>query len=82
MTTLILLNIITTIIASIIIFALVKSRRKTGLELERVKAREAHGMYEELDYVHMHTDCSKTVSTQDNVSYSMNKKAVHSDSSL
>ena len=63
-----LLNITTIIIASIIISVLVKSRRKIVLELKRAKAREAHGMYEELDYVHV--DCPKAISTQDNVSYS------------
>ena len=52
------------------------------LELERAKAREAHGMYEELDY--MHVNCPKAVSTQlqDNVSYSMKevtKTAAHSE---
>ena len=48
------------------------------LELERTKAREAHGV-EELDY--MHVNCPKAVSTQDNVSYSMKevtKTAAHS----
>ena len=73
---LILLNVITGIIASIIIFMLVKSKRKIGLELERsrVKVKETqlpqHGLYEELDYVQMQTDSSKVVSVKHNVSYS------------
>ena len=73
---LILLNIVTGIIASIIIFMLVKSKQKIGLELERsrVKVKETqlpqHGLYEELDYVQMQTDSSKVVSVKHNVSYS------------
>jgi uncharacterized membrane protein (DUF106 family) len=87
MIVLILLNVITAIIASIIIFMLVKSKQKIGLELEksRAKAKEPqdqHGLYEELDYVKMHTDSSKTMSINNNVSYSMItdvKKEAHSE---
>ena len=75
---LILLNIVTAIIASTIIFILVKSKQKAVLELERAKAREAHGMYEELDY--MYVDRPKIINTEDNISYSI--KAANSDLSL
>ena len=78
MTMLVLLNIITAIIASIIIFILVKSKQKVVLELENVKAREAHGMYEELDY--MYVDRPKVINTMDNISYSV--KAANSELSL
>ena len=78
MTILLLLNIITAIIASIIIFILVKSKQKVVLELERTKAREAHGMYEELDY--MYVDRPKIINTKDNISYSI--KATSSELSL
>ena len=87
---LVLLNIITVITASIIIFHFVKSKRKIGSELEKakIKAKEPqlHAMYEELDYIQMHTaaDCSKIISIKDNVSYStketvVDKKAAHSE---
>lgn len=75
---LVLLNIITAIIASILIFILVKSKQKVVLELERAKAREAHGMYEELDY--MYIDRPKVINTKDNISYSI--KAANSELSL
>ena len=95
MIALILLNIVTAIIASIIIFMLVKSKQKIRFELQRsqTKANEEphHGLYEELDNVQMHTDsceCSNAISLNDNVSYSTkdiiiaDKKAVHSELSL
>ena len=90
MIVLILLNIVTAIIASIIIFKLVKSKQKTGIELERsrVKAKEPqlpqHGLYEELDYVQMQTDSSKVMSVKHNVSYSSitDKKPDDSELSL
>ena len=71
---LILLNIVMGIIASIIIFMLVKLKRKIGLELERslrlAKAKESqlpqHGLYEELDYVQMQTDSSKVMRVKHN----------------
>ena len=76
-------------IAAIIISNLVKSRRKIGSELERCKAlakEPQRGLYEELDYVQMHTDCSKAINIKDNVSYStkeiMDKEAAHSELSL
>ena len=78
MTIFVLLNIITVIIASIIIFILVKSKQKVVLELERAKARETHGVYEELDY--MYVDRPKTINTKDNISHSI--KAANSELSL
>lgn len=78
MTMLVLLNIATAIVASIIIFILVKSKQKVVLELERAKERETHGMYEELDY--MYVDRPKVISTKDNISYSI--KAANSELSL
>ena len=50
---LVLLSIVTAITALITIFILVKSKQKVVLELERAKAREAQGMYEELEYTCM-----------------------------
>ena len=78
MTILVLLNTITAIIASIIISILVKSKQKVLLELDRAKAREAHGMYEELDY--MYVDRPKIINTKDNISYSI--KAASSELSV
>jgi hypothetical protein len=75
---LVLLNIITAIVASTIIFILVKSKQKVALDLERAKAREAHGVYEELDY--MYVDRPKVINTKDNISYSI--KAANSELSL
>jgi hypothetical protein len=75
---LVVLNIITAIIASTIIYILVKSKQKVALDLERAKAREAHGVYEELDY--MYVDRPKVINTQDNISYSI--KAANSELSL
>ena len=78
MTTLVLLNIITAITASVIIFILVKSKQKIVLELERAREREAYGMYEELDY--MYADCPKAINAKDNISYSI--KAANSELSF
>ena len=75
---LVLVNIVTAITALIIIFILVKSKQKVVLELERAKARETHGMYEELDY--MYVDRPKIINTKDNISYSI--KAANSELSL
>lgn len=77
-TLLVLLNIVTATIASIIIFFLVKSKQRVVLELDRAQAREAHGMYEELDY--MYVDRPKAINTKDNISYSI--KAANSELSL
>ena len=78
MTTLVLLNIVMAIVASVIVFILVKSKQKVVLELERAKAREAHEMYEELDYIYV--DHPKIINTKDNISYSI--KAANSELSL
>lgn len=77
-TLLVLLNIVTAIIASTIVFISVKSKQKVVLELDRAKAREAHGVYEELDY--MYVDRPKVINTKDNISYSI--KAANSELSL
>ena len=56
-----------------------------------INEESQHGLYEELDYVQMHTDscvCSKAISLNDNVSYSTkdiiiaDKKVAHSELSL
>ena len=66
------------IISLITIFVLVNSKRKVVLELERAKKRETQGIYEDLDY--MYVDHPKTISTQDNISYSI--KAASSELSV
>ena len=66
-TVLIMLNIITVIVLLVIFFFLLRSKRKVVVELERAKARETRGIYEELDY--MYIDSPKGINTQDNISY-------------
>ena len=77
-TMLIMVNIATVATFLIVVFSLVKSKRKIVLELERAKAREARGIYEELDY--MYIDRPKGINTQDNISYSI--KAATSELSV
>ena len=66
---LLLLNISTAIAYSITVIMLLKAKRIVQNELEQAKARETHGIYEDLDY--MYVDRPKGINTQDNVSYSI-----------
>ena len=66
----ILFNVTIIITLTAIIVALVRSRKKVQIELERMKTKvENPGIYEELDY--MYVDHPVGISTKDNISYSI-----------
>ena len=64
-TALILLNGVSSCIFIVILFIVIKSRKKALKELHRIKAMELPGIYEELDYVVPPV----SINTKENIAY-------------